>query len=43
VVNTEVITLSELEEEVGDVKAQTRQRYSGPSWPSASARSTTWA
>jgi parvulin-like peptidyl-prolyl isomerase len=29
VVNTEVITLSELEEEVGDVKAQTRQRYSG--------------
>jgi len=29
VVNTEVITLSELEEEVGDVKAQNRQRYSG--------------
>ena len=29
VVNTEVITLSELEEEVGDVKAQTRQRYRG--------------
>ena len=29
VVNTEVITLSELEEEVGDVKAQARQRYSG--------------
>jgi len=29
VVNSEVITLSELEEEVGDVKAQTRQRYSG--------------
>ena len=29
VVNIEVITLSELEEEVGDAKAQTRQRYSG--------------
>ena len=29
VVNTELITLSELEEEVGDVKAQARQRYSG--------------
>ncbi len=29
VVNTEVITLSELEEEVGDMKAQTRRRYSG--------------
>jgi parvulin-like peptidyl-prolyl isomerase len=27
VVNTEVITLSELEEEVGDAKAQVRQRY----------------
>jgi len=27
VVNTEVITLSELEEEVGDAKAQIRQRY----------------
>ena len=29
VINTEVITLSELEEEVGDMKAQTRRRYSG--------------
>ena len=29
VVNIEVITLSELEEEVGDAKAQARQRYSG--------------
>jgi len=29
VVNTELITLSALEEEVGDVKAQARQRYSG--------------
>ncbi len=29
VVNAEVITLSELEEEIGDMKAQTRQRYSG--------------
>ncbi len=30
VVNTEVITLSELEEEISDMKAQTRRRYSGP-------------
>ncbi len=29
VINTEVITLTELEEEVGDMKAQTRRRYSG--------------
>ncbi len=29
VINTEVITLSELEEEVGDMKAQTRRRYNG--------------
>src|SRR2546430_290962 len=29
VVNTEVITLSELEEEVGAAKAQARQRFSG--------------
>jgi peptidyl-prolyl cis-trans isomerase SurA len=30
VVNTEVITLSELEEEITDMKRQARQRYSGP-------------
>jgi len=30
VVNAEVITLSELEEEISDMKAQTRRRYSGP-------------
>jgi len=29
VVNAEVITLSELEEEISDMKAQTRRRYSG--------------
>src|SRR5207245_9608882 len=29
VINTEVITLTELEEEVGDMKAQTRRRYNG--------------
>lgn len=30
VVNTEVITLSELEEEITDIKRQARQRFSGP-------------
>jgi peptidyl-prolyl cis-trans isomerase SurA len=30
VVNTEVITLSELEEEITDMKRQARQRFSGP-------------